>query len=208
MDDIEFNEDFVPEGGESGKGPAVTVGAGVQLFKLYRFCHEKNVTVVGGFSSTVGVAGGYIQGGGHSILSPWKGLASDHVLQYTVVTANVRASVICCLHCHSRSAPVSLTSPGNPRNRKRLPKSGSLLGSPWRRRRNLRHRHQCHPCRARQPSPDILLPRNRPPIGRRALLVYRREALRTSPSPQRSWFISLIGGVPAKPHPKPRGRYA
>lgn len=100
MDDIELNEDFVPEGGESGKGPAVTVGAGVQLFKLYRFCHEKNVTVVGGFSSTVGVAGGYIQGGGHSILSPWKGLASDHVLQYTVVTANVRASPIRCLHYH------------------------------------------------------------------------------------------------------------
>ena len=88
MDDIEYSEDFVPEGGE-GSGPAVTAGAGVQLVDLYRFCHENNVTVVGGFSSTVGVAGGYIQGGGHSVISPWKGLASDHVLQYTVVTADV-----------------------------------------------------------------------------------------------------------------------
>lgn len=88
MNDIEYNEDFVPEGGE-GAGPAVTAGAGVQLVDLYKFCHERDITVVGGFSSTVGVAGGYIQGGGHSVISPWKGLASDHVLQYTVVTADV-----------------------------------------------------------------------------------------------------------------------
>lgn len=89
MDGMTFSDDFVAEGGEQGSGPAVTVEAGVQLFELYRFCHERDVTVIAGFSSTVGAAGGYIQGGGHSILSPWKGLASDHVLQYTVVTANV-----------------------------------------------------------------------------------------------------------------------
>ncbi|MBE3048343.1 FAD-dependent oxidoreductase [Candidatus Bathyarchaeota archaeon] len=92
MRDLEFTKDFVAAGGEEGVGPAVTVGAGVQLVDLYSFCHERNVTVVGGFSSTVGVAGGYIQGGGHSILSPWKGLASDNVLQYTVVTADVSPS--------------------------------------------------------------------------------------------------------------------
>ncbi|SPO07197.1 related to FAD/FMN-containing isoamyl alcohol oxidase MreA-like, putative [Cephalotrichum gorgonifer] len=87
MRDIKFAQDFVPDGAKKGVGPAVTIGAGVQLFELYQFCHKKNVTVVAGFSSTVGAAGGYIQGGGHSILSPWKGLASDNVLQYTVVTA-------------------------------------------------------------------------------------------------------------------------
>lgn len=89
MGGIAFSETFVPEGAREGAGPAVTIEAGVQLFELYRFCHERNVTVVAGFSSTVGAAGGYLQGGGHSILSPWKGLASDHVLQYTVVTADV-----------------------------------------------------------------------------------------------------------------------
>ena len=89
MNGISFSEDFVPEGTQEGAGPAVTVEARVQLFELYRFCHERNVTVIAGFSSTVGAAGGYIQSGGHSILSPWKGLASDHVLQYTVVTADV-----------------------------------------------------------------------------------------------------------------------
>jgi hypothetical protein len=47
---------------------------------------------VAGFSSTVGAAGGYIQGGGHSILGPWKGLASDHALQFSVVTADVSSA--------------------------------------------------------------------------------------------------------------------
>ena len=39
----------------------MTIEAGVQLFELYRFCHERNVTVVAGFSSTVGAAGGYLR---------------------------------------------------------------------------------------------------------------------------------------------------
>ena len=32
--------------------------------------------------------GGYLQGGGHSPLSRWKGLAADQVLEYDVVTAD------------------------------------------------------------------------------------------------------------------------
>jgi len=37
---------------------------------------------------TVSPAGGYIQGGGHSVFSPIYGLAADNVLQYSVVLAN------------------------------------------------------------------------------------------------------------------------
>lgn len=92
MKDITFAKKFVPagfHGDKSNLGPAVTISAGVQLQELYKFCAEKNISVVAGFSSTVGAAGGYIQGGGHSILGPWKGLASDHTLQFSVVTADV-----------------------------------------------------------------------------------------------------------------------
>lgn len=92
MKNITFNEDFVPNkctGLLSNHGPAVTVAAGVQIHELYEFCAKRNITVVAGYSQTVGVAGGYIQGGGHSILGPWKGLATDHALQFTVVVANV-----------------------------------------------------------------------------------------------------------------------
>lgn len=93
LKDIVLSDNFVPHaapGDAPGLGPTVTIGAGVQLMELYRFCHEKNISVVAGFSSTVGAAGGYIQGGGHSILGPWKGMASDNVVQFTVVTAGVR----------------------------------------------------------------------------------------------------------------------
>ncbi|KAJ5167687.1 uncharacterized protein N7482_003281 [Penicillium canariense] len=37
---------------------------------------------------TVGAAGGYIQGGGHSPFGHWKGLASDNALEFEIVTAN------------------------------------------------------------------------------------------------------------------------
>lgn len=97
MKDITFAEKFTPNGFHGNKknlGPAVTVAAGVQLQQLYKFCAEKNVSVVAGFSSTVGAAGGYIQGGGHSILGPWKGLASDHALQFSVVTADVSSVLV------------------------------------------------------------------------------------------------------------------
>lgn len=73
---------------------AVTVQAGVQLGELYNFCARKNVSVVGGLSRTVGAAGGYVQGGGHLLLGPWKGMASDNVLQYEVITASVSFDIV------------------------------------------------------------------------------------------------------------------
>lgn len=43
--------------------------------------------VVGGECPTVGIAGGYTQGGGHSALSTNFGLAADQTLCFDVVTA-------------------------------------------------------------------------------------------------------------------------
>lgn len=47
-------------------GPAVKLGSGVQGFEAYLGADAHNRTVVGGECSTVGLAGGYIAGGGHS----------------------------------------------------------------------------------------------------------------------------------------------
>lgn len=44
--------------------------------------------VVGGSSTTVGAAGGWITGGGHSALSPTYGLGVDNVQQLTAVLPN------------------------------------------------------------------------------------------------------------------------
>lgn len=67
----------------------VKVSAGVILQDLYKAVSQKGRLVVGGAATTVGITGGYIQGGGHSALSPTKGMGSDHAVEFEVVTADV-----------------------------------------------------------------------------------------------------------------------
>ncbi|OOQ85091.1 FAD binding domain protein [Penicillium brasilianum] len=71
-------------------GPAVKMGAGVQAHEIYEKANELGFSVVGGEGKTVGVAGGYVLGGGHSPLSSIYGLAADQVLALEVVLANGR----------------------------------------------------------------------------------------------------------------------
>lgn len=91
MKDIRFFDNFMPKGAPSGKGegPAVTMAAGVALKELYGAVAKQNRTVIAGAAHTVGAAGGYIQGGGHSPFGVWGGLASDNAFEFEVVTANV-----------------------------------------------------------------------------------------------------------------------
>ncbi|EUC50993.1 hypothetical protein COCMIDRAFT_535 [Bipolaris oryzae ATCC 44560] len=87
MKDIEYIEEYV-DSKLNYSGPAFKSGAGVQAFELYKAASEKGRVVVGGEGETVGVMGGYIQGGGHSPLTPLYGTAADSVLSMEVVTAN------------------------------------------------------------------------------------------------------------------------
>lgn len=50
-------------------GKAMKMGAGVQALEAYEAAHAYGLAVVGGESPTIGLAGGYIQGGGHSALT-------------------------------------------------------------------------------------------------------------------------------------------
>lgn len=68
-------------------GPSATVGAGVIGYELVQAAAKQGMTVMSGECATVGLAGGFTQGGGHSILSSAFGLAADQVLSYEVVTA-------------------------------------------------------------------------------------------------------------------------
>ncbi|KAK0235527.1 FAD-binding domain-containing protein [Armillaria nabsnona] len=83
---ITFAENFTVSGYSGGS--AVTVGSGVPLNTLYQAAKEQGKILVGATAATVVAAGGYIQGGGHSALSPLLGLAADNVLEFEVVTAN------------------------------------------------------------------------------------------------------------------------
>ncbi|CAG8899453.1 unnamed protein product [Penicillium egyptiacum] len=88
MKDIRFSDEFKPAGAPKSEGSAVTIAAGVNLMELYAAVGKEGRAVVAGTSHTVGAAGGYIQGGGHSLLGPWKGMSTDNVLEYRVVTAS------------------------------------------------------------------------------------------------------------------------
>ncbi|SJL12446.1 uncharacterized protein ARMOST_15873 [Armillaria ostoyae] len=83
---ITFAENFTVSGQNGGS--AVTVGSGVPLNTLYQAAKEQGKILVGGSAATVVAAGGYVQGGGHSALSPLLGLAADNVLEFEIVTAN------------------------------------------------------------------------------------------------------------------------
>ncbi|KAH7134114.1 isoamyl alcohol oxidase [Dactylonectria macrodidyma] len=85
LKDIKFIDNYSDS---SYKGSAVKLGAGVQGFEIMEAARDKGLVVVGGECPTVGIAGGYTQGGGHSAISTSFGLSADNVLNWEVVTAS------------------------------------------------------------------------------------------------------------------------
>ncbi|KAJ5972923.1 uncharacterized protein N7479_002841 [Penicillium vulpinum] len=69
------------------QGPAFKVAAGVVGYQVLEAASAKGLVVVTGECPTVGLAGGYTQGGGHSALSTMFGLGADNTLEFEVVTA-------------------------------------------------------------------------------------------------------------------------
>lgn len=69
------------------QGPAIKVGAGVSGGDATLYTSRYGYRVVTGGCPTVGIAGGFVQGGGESLLSGLYGLGADNVLEWEVVTA-------------------------------------------------------------------------------------------------------------------------
>ncbi|OTA53870.1 FAD binding domain-containing protein [Hypoxylon sp. EC38] len=69
-------------------GKALTMGAGIMVLEANQAAHSHNLVVVAGDCQSVGVAGGYTQGGGHGPLASTFGLGADQVLEWEVVTGN------------------------------------------------------------------------------------------------------------------------
>lgn len=68
-------------------GKAVNMGAGVEVIESYRFAHQHGLVSVGGDCPTVGVTGGWTQGGGgHGPGVSKFGLGADQALEWEVVT--------------------------------------------------------------------------------------------------------------------------
>ncbi|GAB5587440.1 hypothetical protein Unana1_02340 [Umbelopsis nana] len=88
LNQITLHDNFVPANSTSTPTKAVTVQSGLQLVHMYEAIADRNWVVVGGAALTLAAGGGYVQGGGHSPLSPVHGLAADNALQFTVVLAD------------------------------------------------------------------------------------------------------------------------
>lgn len=71
-------------------GPAARVGAGVEVLEAYEAARAHGYRVAGGGCPTVGLAGGWLPGGGHGPLSSSYGLGADNALEYEVVTLDGR----------------------------------------------------------------------------------------------------------------------
>ncbi|CAE7160084.1 unnamed protein product [Rhizoctonia solani] len=76
---INFTNSFIGAGcsGDESAQSAVTVGAAELWIDVYKAADDHNATVVGGAAQSVGAAGGWVQGGGHSPISGLYGLGVD-----------------------------------------------------------------------------------------------------------------------------------
>ncbi|KAJ3504745.1 hypothetical protein NLJ89_g7778 [Agrocybe chaxingu] len=84
---IHHSPEFVADGCPSSDvHNAVTFGAGQQFEEIFQYLDKLGLQMVGGSDQSVGAAGGWAQGGGHSSLTPTYGLGADRTLQYKVVT--------------------------------------------------------------------------------------------------------------------------
>ncbi|KAM7203608.1 6-hydroxy-D-nicotine oxidase [Naviculisporaceae sp. PSN 640] len=86
--DVQFHKSWKPAKKGGYTGSAVTIAAGVQGRALLRqaVAQDPPVTLVVGECPTVGVAGGFVQGGGHGMLTTTHGFAADNALAFEVLT--------------------------------------------------------------------------------------------------------------------------
>ncbi|ORY12190.1 FAD binding domain-containing protein [Clohesyomyces aquaticus] len=90
-----WHDSFTVKGGRENKGvPAVTLMAGEQWLDVYRDADIRGRIVVGGSARTVGAAGGWMTGGGHSPFSHFYGLGVDNVLEVEIVDANGEVKIL------------------------------------------------------------------------------------------------------------------
>jgi len=58
--------------------PVFTFGAGVQWFEAYEAATQRSRAIVGAASESIGAAGGWLAGGGHSAIAPNYGLGTPN----------------------------------------------------------------------------------------------------------------------------------
>lgn len=87
LQNMTHEQQFIPQGCSAKETvDAITFGAGVIAGQAYEFADAKNVTILGPYAPTIAISGGWLQGGGHTVLSPVYGLGVDRVVEFKIVT--------------------------------------------------------------------------------------------------------------------------
>jgi FAD/FMN-containing dehydrogenase len=95
LKNLDFYQNFTASNCPSANGPNVgEMGAGVVAGNAYRFFNSHGMDVTGGYEESVGIAGGFGQGGGVGDYTTTYGLMVDNAVEFEVVTADGRTRII------------------------------------------------------------------------------------------------------------------
>lgn len=73
------------------EGQAARIGTGTEGWEIFNVMNTtEDFTLASSGATTLGVAGGWSQGGGHGLLSSLYGLGADQYLSFNIVTADGR----------------------------------------------------------------------------------------------------------------------
>ncbi|KAF2789998.1 FAD-binding domain-containing protein [Melanomma pulvis-pyrius CBS 109.77] len=94
MKDLQYHGAFKPKGCKTQYKDIGEIGAGISAQEAWEFFEPLDMLVTVGAVSSVGLAGGFGQGGGHGPLGPTWGLMVDNAIEFEVVTADGQARTI------------------------------------------------------------------------------------------------------------------
>ncbi|KAF7554930.1 hypothetical protein G7Z17_g2550 [Cylindrodendrum hubeiense] len=95
LDTLKFYSNFTAHNCPSANGQNVgELGAGVIAGDAYRFFNRHGMDITGGYEESVGLAGGFGQGGGVGSFTTTYGLMADNAVEFEVVTSDGEVRII------------------------------------------------------------------------------------------------------------------
>ncbi|KAH8655369.1 FAD binding domain-containing protein [Xylariales sp. PMI_506] len=95
LDTLKFNSNFTANNCPAANGQNVgELGAGVTAGDAYRFFNNHSMDITGGYEQSVGIVGGFAQGGGVGSFTTTYGLMADNAVEFEVVTADGEVRII------------------------------------------------------------------------------------------------------------------
>jgi FAD/FMN-containing dehydrogenase len=95
LDTLKLSSKFTADSCPSANGQNIgELGAGVVAGDAYRFFSGHGMDIAGGYEQSVGLAGGFAQGGGVGSFTTTHGLMADTAIEFEVVTADGEVRII------------------------------------------------------------------------------------------------------------------